>query len=139
MANPSAGVRLQLSMRNASAVAANFRAFDAVFQEDARRLVRESGEFCRELTQFFCPVDTGFMRGHVKTTYSDDGLVFETGWLESDFIDEGLAFYPPHVEFGTVKMAAQPSLGPAVEEMVPRLQRDLAIAWKRSMRRGRLA
>lgn len=118
-------MRLELSVRNASAMVANFHAADAQLQEDIRDLVEEYGEATRELTSFLSPYRTGHMSESVRTVYSPSGLAFETGWDADDFIGEGLAFYPYFQEFGTRFMAAQPSLGPAYEEMRPQFERAL--------------
>lgn len=134
MARPAMPVRL--TMRNAGALAANFRSKDQQLQREVRRIVRENGQFCKELTQFFAPRDTGFMADHVETTYTHDGLIFETGWDSADFFEAGLQWYVPYVEWGTSKMAAQPSLTPAYEETVVQFKRDLSKALRNAGRRA---
>lgn len=129
-------MKLNLSFRNMGAVVANFRAADAVLQTEVRVAVTDAGEFCRELAYFLSPVDTGFMREHLKTLYSDDGLVFETGWLEEDFLVAGLAFYPIYVEFGTRYMAAQPSLSPAYQDTKVDFKRRISAAVRASFARA---
>jgi HK97 gp10 family phage protein len=111
-----AGVQMDLSFKNTSAVIANLYAFDADVQVAVINLVRRAGEFCRELTFYFSPVDTTFMRNHIRVTFGPKGYSFEVGWLEDDFLSAGLAFYPLYQEFGTRFMHAQPSLTPAYEE-----------------------
>jgi HK97 gp10 family phage protein len=139
-----ASVRLSLSFKNAAAVAANFKHYDEGSHKVIRELVREAGQYCHDLTVFLCPVDTGFMRDHVRVLYGKEGYSFEVGWLEEDFLAAGLAFYPIFVEFGTRFMAAQPSLVPAYQDtkewFVPALGdalRDLAtVTARQSTRRG---
>lgn len=129
-------IRVTLQVRGTSGIAARFRSTDARLQAEARKIVKEAGEFCRDLTSFLAPRDTGFMADHVVTEYSSDGLEFATGWREDDFTNAGLAFYPPFQEFGTSRSPAQPSLGPAFEETVPRFKRDLSAALRRAARRA---
>lgn len=133
-------MRLDLSVRNTQATAANFRAMDATLQEEVVHLVAESGQLTKELTQFFCPVRTGFMRAHVRVWFGERGYSFEVGWDAADFLEAGLAFYPIFVEFGTRFAAAQPSLFPAYFEVQPGFVADLTEAIRRSAaRQGLLA
>ena len=95
-------------------------------EERARKLVSDYAEYVRDLTFQLSPVDTGFMREHVKGESSESGQVFsfETGWHAEDFRTEGLPFYPPFQEFGTVNMSPQPSLTPAWLELRPSFIQD---------------
>lgn len=129
------GVRMKLSVRNASAVVANFRAADAKLQARVREIVQENGKFARDLAQHLAPVKTGFLREHITTVYSESGLAFEMGWFAADFAEAGLAFYAEWVEHGTSRMAAQPSITPAFEQTVPRFKRQIARAVAVSRRR----
>lgn len=126
-------MKLTFAVKNRSAVVANLRAADARLQAAVRREVKTSGEFTKELTQFLSPVRTGFMRDHVRTEYSADGLVYETGWDAEDFPK---ALYPVFVELGTRFMAAQPSLGPAHAYASEIFKRNLAAALKRAASRA---
>lgn len=109
-------MKLELSVRNVAATVVNLYAYDKRIKRDVKKLVREYGELTKELTQFFCAVDTGFMRDHVVTLYTPSGLGWETGWDVMDFVEAGLPFYPFWVEFGTELMVAQPALTPAYRE-----------------------
>lgn len=53
-----------------------------------------------------CPVDTGRLRSSIGVNFEDGGLAADVG---------SNVEYAPHVEFGTVNMAAQPYLTPALE------------------------
>lgn len=132
-------MRMDLSVRNVQGTIANFRAFDTDLQAEARDIVFETGQFTKELTQFFCPVDSGFMHDHVEVDYGEQGYSFEVGWRESDFLDAGLAFYPIFVVFGTQFMAAQDPLFPAHAEAKPRFIADLIDAMRRSAQRSGLS
>lgn len=113
------GIRLELSVRNESALVANFFALDAEIQVAMQLAAASAADLVRQVVQSTCAVDTGFMRDHVRIWKSPTGLVWEVGWDAGDFFDAGLAFYPFFVEYGTRFMAAQPSLGPAYEYVVP--------------------
>ncbi len=52
-------------------------------------------------------VDTGNLRASYRAKFSGDGLGAEVGTNVE---------YGPHIEFGTFKMAARPSLFPAAEQ-----------------------
>ncbi len=54
-----------------------------------------------------CPVDTGRLRASIHTEIEDEFKATVGTDVE----------YGPYVEFGTVRMAAQPFLFPAVEEV----------------------
>lgn len=110
---------LELGVRNLDAIVANFYAADELAQAGFRAETRETAEELAALTSLYAPYDTGFMSEHVVIRYTPSGLGFEVGWDAADFFDAGLAFYPFFQEFGTYKMAAQPSLGPAWEEVYP--------------------
>lgn len=90
-------------------------------EERARKLVSDYAEHVRDLTFQLSPVDTGFMREHVKGETSEEGTVFgfATGWHAEDFRSEGFAPYYLFQEFGTVFHAPQPSLTPAWLELRP--------------------
>lgn len=68
------------------------------------------------------PVDTGNLRGSISSTAKlNDGF---TGEIKAT------AEHAPFVEFGTRKMAAQPYMGPAVEEETPKFNKALKGALK---------
>lgn len=107
---------LTLKVPGLKLTAVRFYSADKPVLREAKALTKEMGEFCRELTSFLAPFDTGRMSRLVRTVYTADGLGFETGWSAADFAAEGEPFYPPFQEFGTSRMAAQPSLYPAFRE-----------------------
>lgn len=110
------GSALTLKLDGARMLAARFYSADKPMIREARRLVKDQGQFTKELVQFFSPVDTTFMQQHVGVWYTRDGLAFSVGWDAAEFIAAGLEFYPPFQEYGTSKMHAQPSLGPGYRE-----------------------
>lgn len=118
-------MRMRLSVHNARGVVANLYAADKRIKGEVRRSVKMHGELTKELTQFLCAYDTGFMHDHVRTRYSRGGMAWQTGWDDADFAAADLPFYPPYVEFGTSKMAAQPALGPAYRDVDRMFRQDL--------------
>jgi HK97 gp10 family phage protein len=129
-------VNLTLRVRDAKALGANFYAADRRAQREARTLTRKRGEFARDLTRFFCPVDTGFMQSHVRLEMSGDGLTFQVGWSAADFTSAGLPFYPPFQEFGTSRMRAQPSLFPAYRETEAAFRDDVKDFYRGALARA---
>jgi HK97 gp10 family phage protein len=129
-------VSRSLEVRGATGLIANVRAFDRDCGMEIREAVARGGRETKELTQQFCPVDTGFMRDHVRDDYSPDGLTFTVGWKAEEFAAAGLPFYPPYVELGTSLMDAQPSLNPAFETMMPHIQTDVGKALRASIVRA---
>jgi HK97 gp10 family phage protein len=117
------GIQFELSTRDITALVANFHKADLWLQEELKQLARATAEQLADLTARLAPVDTGFMRDHVRTYFTPSGFGFEVGWSADDFLSAGLAFYPWFQEFGTRNMMAQPSLGPASETILP-LYRD---------------
>lgn len=95
-----------------------------------RRLIADYGAFQHDLTFQLSPYDaleefdTFHMREQIKIETSDDGLSMEVGWRMADFTSAG--FYPYYLaqEFGTIHMAAAPSLGPAWNELEPTFKSD---------------
>lgn len=113
------GVTFDLGIRNEQGLAANFYAADVAITNAMRQHVRNTADAFDAVWEALIPVDTAFMLEHRHIVISPSGLAFEAGWDVSDFVGAGLAFYPVFQEFGTYKMAAQPSLGPAYETIAP--------------------
>jgi hypothetical protein len=114
---------------------ANFRAFDRQLTTNARRTVKRNGDRLLELIRAYVAFDTGRMLRLAKVTYSPSGLVFEGGWDAADFYKENEPFYPPFVELGTYRQAAQPSVLPAWQEIQGRLRDEIARDMRRSANR----
>jgi HK97 gp10 family phage protein len=127
---------MELSETDLAGLAARFHAADARITKEVQAAAKTWGEYCKQLTKEFCPVDTEWMRDHVRTEYLNNGLTFETGWSYDDFVGHGnSAFYPYYQEFGTVNHAAQPSLGPASEIVMPLYRADVSAALRRAVER----
>lgn len=130
-------MRLNFRIRDEQALYANFRAFDRTYVASVKRTVKRNGARMLELIRAYVAFDTGRMLRLARVDYSASGLTFEGGWSAQDFYAEGEPFYPPFVELGTSRMAAQPSLLPAYQEIQGRLREDLLRDMRRSVNRGR--
>lgn len=118
-------MRMQLSIRNVSAVIANLKAADVRIQRAVQKRVRRVGEDVHAVAYSLCPVDTGFMQDHLALEFTPKGFGFSVGWKEEEFSAAGLPFYPPYVVFGTDKQAPQDPLTPAYNQHIPPFQASL--------------
>lgn len=116
---------MTVGTRNARALAANFSSADQRVQKSARQIVARYAEKQFRLTRELAPVDTGFLRSHIRKRVSDDGLAYEVGVREEDFADAGKAFYAQFLEFGTRFMSARPFIFPARDAVAPEFRRAL--------------
>ncbi len=131
MATPA----LTLSTRNLSGLAARFRAYDRRFVGAVKRSVRRNADQLLDEAWHACPVDTGYMRDHIRVLITDDGLAYEVGWREEDFLDEHGAFYPLYVIFGTVHMAGRDFFFPLARQQRAKFRRELRRSWRSSIAR----
>lgn len=118
-------IDFELGIRDTRGIAANFHRADAEIEDAMVSLVGRYTDILDRVWESLTPVDKGFMVAHRHIRITRSGLGFEAGWDAADFFDAGLAFYPVFVEFGTSRMAAQPSLGPAYEYITPLFQADM--------------
>jgi HK97 gp10 family phage protein len=124
-----------LSTRNTRGVIANMFAADRRVQAAVKRSVRDAGFSEYQIAYGLCPVDTGFMQDNLTLEFHPSELSYELGWKEEDFTAAGLGFYPIFVEFGTSKMAAQPSLFPARDAVRPEFRTKLRQNIRTAIRR----
>lgn len=136
MARGRGRLRMTMSTRNLSGLAARFRAFDADYQKQVRKVNVAGAVTTYDLARKIMPYQTGFMHDHLRITLTDGGLGYEVGWREEEFTAEELEFYPPLVEWGTIHMDAQPSLFPANEAVRPLVRRELRAALDASIARN---
>lgn len=139
MARGRGRMRMTMSTRNLSGLQARFRAFDAEYQQQVRKVNVAGAVTTYDLARKYMAYDTGFMHDHLRIKITDKGLGYEVGWEEADFFAEGHPFYPVWVEHGTLAMAAQPALFPANEAVRPIVRQNhraaLAASIARSNRR----
>jgi HK97 gp10 family phage protein len=99
----------------ATKLQSNVGVITARMRRKASALVRTTAFVIEGRAKELAAVDTGFMRSSIQTE--------QTGEL-SAIVGVG-AEYAPHVEFGTVKAAAQPFLGPAFDDAREGFERGL--------------
>lgn len=119
--------RMTMSTRNNRAVISNLRRYDQQVKDRARQVVQASADRVYDMAQSLCPVDTGFMRSHMRKEFTPAGLGYQVGFRERDF---PAGFYPLYQEFGTRFMPAQPCIFPAAEAERPRFTNELRQALK---------
>jgi HK97 gp10 family phage protein len=122
----ASGRLLDFDTAQLSALVANFYAADRDVKAAAQALVERSGDAMIEIAQTISPVDTGFMRDHIRKRVTEQGMAVSIGWESADFEEAGLQFYPPYVELGTMRMTAQPTIWPAYDEVAPQFEQELS-------------
>lgn len=134
-------VGFRFQVRRAEIAAAFARKSEAAQQEVAE-IIQQSGLRMHAMAGELCAEDTGYMKSHLGLAYSADGGTYqsEVGWTEADFVagthprtKAHPPFYPPFVEFGTSRNAAQPAVTPAFEAEAPRVRTEIAAALARAM------
>jgi len=88
-----------------------------------QQLLNRAGFEAEGLAKQAAPVDTGYLRGSLRT---------ERGNLEVTIGTP--AKYAPYVELGTRRMRAQPYLGPAVQKAVASLTAALEHTFRKAQR-----
>jgi HK97 gp10 family phage protein len=78
---------------------------DEVLFSTAEKVAADMLEIARRIV----PVDTGFLRSKLSTEITK----IQGGYRVTLFVDLEVAMYGHFVEFGTIKMQAQPYIGPA--------------------------
>jgi HK97 gp10 family phage protein len=137
-------VRMTVSTRSLSGLAANLLSADARAQKAIRATVARYGDKQWRLTRKLAPYDESkpseefHLRNQVRLRFSDDGLVYEVGFRSEDFRDAGEPEYFIFTEFGTRFMKARPCVFPARDTIKPEfkkaLGRDIRAAMKRQAR-----
>ncbi|MEX2805036.1 HK97-gp10 family putative phage morphogenesis protein [Streptococcus sp. H31] len=88
--------------------------------KSVHNVVKNATEKTKANAKEKAPVDTGFMKAHIKTSYPAQ----KTGEVRSE------AGYSGFVEYGTRYMSDQPFMKPALEEAVEEYKSDLLKAMK---------
>lgn len=119
------------------ALVANFYSMDTECQRVLEEANARGAERVFELAKVYCPVDTGFMRDHLRI----DGTKFtwSVGWDADDFFGNGFDFYAEYVEYGTIKMAARLPLTHAYEDVYPLLIDEVSAGVQDAIERRRAA
>ncbi len=79
--------------------------------ERVKQIVAKAADDVEANAKAVVPVDTGNLKSSIQTTFEDAGAVAYVGPRSVD--------YAIHVEYGTVKMRAQPYMRPAAERVRP--------------------
>lgn len=135
----NAGDQIYLRVRGARAAIANLYRTEEDIVEGMREASRNAARDTRDLAFQLCPVDTERMRNSLDYELSPDELTFNVFYDPAPFIADGVAYYPPFVEFGTVNMDAQPTLLPAFNEMDLVYQADISRLVRQAIKRRRVA
>jgi HK97 gp10 family phage protein len=83
----------------------------ALLRKNVAKSTEDRANEGADIARGLCPVDTGALRDSIRVEKDE-----ELGWSIVAG-DGGAISYGQYVEFGTVKMAAQPFLTPASEQM----------------------
>lgn len=94
-------------------IIANLYATNARIHADIVALNKLWAARTKEIAREIVPFDTGRMQRSIVEEFSKMGLVFHVKYDKTVFDRDGVEYYPPWVEFGTYRMAARPTLGPA--------------------------
>ena len=118
-------------------VTSNKKEYEKALEQVAEKVLTMWGMQAESAAKKLCPVDTGLLRNSITyalagqaantTEYQDDAREqtgFYSGQAQADrgglrhvYIGTNVE-YAPYQELGTVKMIAQPFLGPAIEQNI---------------------
>ncbi|AHE55908.1 HK97-gp10 family putative phage morphogenesis protein [Sphingomonas sanxanigenens] len=115
---------------------------EAIGEKVQRQILMDAGEIIAELARDLVPVDTGDLRGSITVSdtivgYDGQGLTLGLGGTVTVYIgpqrnSKPDGWYGHLVEYGTIKMAAQPFMRPAFDstkgQVQSRIRNDLAAA-----------
>ena len=93
-----------------NALTAALVASEAKVKTMAGMAVAKTALDCEAAAKRHAPVDTGALRNSIGTSIAADRMSAEIGPTVN---------YGAYVEFGTSRMAAQPYMGPAMDEVTP--------------------
>jgi HK97 gp10 family phage protein len=95
--------------------------------KEMRQAVHDATEQAAEIARSLAPVDTGALVGSITTSFSGNQYV-STGEIIVG-VDYGI-----YVEFGTMYMAAQPFLTPAVDQVSKEYARRVDLALQKAIK-----
>jgi hypothetical protein len=122
--------RNRLVTRNTDGVIANLRQYGGRVRQRVVQANVATLEEAYNIAQSLCAydeqqLDDFHMIEVMRAELSPEGLAWMLGFFAEDFRAAGQPFYAPYVEYGTTRQAAQPSIGPATEQVAPRHRRRL--------------
>ena len=87
---------------------------------ETAKALDDLGEEIRDRAKEYCPVDTGRLQNSIQSIPGDDS--------QGHYVEVGTnIYYAGFVEFGTVKMRAQPYLRPALMDALRWQPKDIHI------------
>lgn len=138
LSNALSGGKLELSLQDRSGRVQNFYQVERDLVEAMQEAMLEAAYETQAAAFELCPVDTGFMRDHIRVETDESLQSFEIGWRADDFFEEGLAFYPMFVVLGTRFVPPRDPLTPAYERTKPRFAEKVREAIQEALRRRRV-
>lgn len=133
-----------LVVRGAGGVVANLRQYPEDVKANVRVVMRRSMERAYAIAAANCPydvleLDDFHMIDVLRQEMTEAELGYFVGFLAKDFREAGQPPYYLFTEYGTIKMRAQPCIGPAREQETPRLRRELKGALRTKATKQRAA
>lgn len=117
-----AGFNIDVEVEGAEAIASSFRNKADALTTGLGEALREIAQIIVDEAQANAPVDTGYLRDHIRMTEESDTSVTVVSEAE----------YSSFVEFGTRYMSAQPFFEPAIESARSEASRILQDAFANS-------
>ena len=114
-------MKLDIQIQGAEKAIGKLKAQQLMAKESVKRVIAESTVSIKSGAVSRTPVDTGNLKNSWNSEFQNNGL---TGIISNP------VEYAPHVEWGTVKMAAQPMLNPSFEAERPVYLKNLQKALK---------
>ncbi|MEI6796615.1 MAG: HK97-gp10 family putative phage morphogenesis protein [Methanomassiliicoccales archaeon] len=111
-------VQVSVTIKGLDELAAKLQHLGEEVRTKAKEEIMTSALEIESRAKELCPVDTGRLRSSIRTDSSTEGE--ELGATVFTDVD-----YAPYIELGTSRMAAQPFLVPAVEQVAPQMIRNL--------------
>ena len=106
-------------------------ALETAIERNARRIKNTLEEIVQ--------TRSGFMRDHIRISFSEQKRTFEVGWFKQDFMvaETRYRFYPPYVMEGTSKMTGHNTLLEAFNLNEPYFKKDLKNAINKGINKSR--
>ena len=119
-----AKARIKIDVEGIDNILNQFSRFDQESRVNLRKAVRSNANALRKAIQSRAPVDSGNLKSSIKAKYEKDGFGADVGPVS------GKGSHAHLIEFGTVKMSAQPFITPSAEEQKPKYEKDIKGAIK---------
>lgn len=119
-----ARMRMTVEVRNVEGLKRKLRARTQRQETKLLEATAVDAERVYALAQSYCPEDTGYMKDHLRLTFTRGGFNYRLGWRREDFVGQTnpltgrviTDFYPLFVVYGTRYMAGRDPITPALEQ-----------------------